>query len=270
MGNTIATGRGSLFDRRFAHAVARDVAHGRALGLDSGVRERAVYDDGARDAVRHQPQDGLQVARALRQRACRGLAGSIATPPCQSTRDRRHAGAGAAGVSAPSPAVGCEEVAGGRGASPTRRRVAEPFDGLHLAQAARIDRGSPPPRAVAACPRVAGAADHGGQPSVDDRFQRGISHRGWPVLLSVDVAGRLQPVRAAVRRVSRPHHRADAPPIRTRVPGLRIARADPQRQWGPVRQPWSRSSLATQCLVDALGDRARADRAWASRTKRFA
>src|SRR5687767_9198943 len=53
-------------------ALAGDLTHGRTPTLYRGPRTRALRHDGALGAVRDQPEDRLQVARAVRGRRTRG------------------------------------------------------------------------------------------------------------------------------------------------------------------------------------------------------
>src|SRR5262249_10467170 len=115
--------------------------------------------------------------------------------------------------------------------------------------------------AIANLGGVAAGADHRRQPGVDDRFQRRISHGRWRVLLSIDAARRVQPVRAALRRVAGAYGRGHAAAICARVRRIRLARAHSQRQRRPVCQSRCGRPLGARGLVDPLGHPAGTDRA---------
>ena len=77
--------------------------------IDSGL----FTDDGARGAVRNHPEDGLQVAGAVRGRGSARVAGSLAPPAPESAGHRAPAVGNAHTVAAAASALGTEETAGG-------------------------------------------------------------------------------------------------------------------------------------------------------------
>ena len=211
------------------------------------------------------------IGRTAGDRRCRRVGGPVASSPPQSGRDR------AAPRRDPrrpaqtaSPLGGAKIVGVGREAAPDRRRVAEPIDGVRA-----LDPGGLGGRPRASCRggrscAVRLGADHRAERDLDDGFQRRISHGRRALLLSVDAARRVQPLRVAVRWVARPDAGRHPAALCAGVCGVRLARSDPERQWRAVCRHWARAAVAPGRLVDAARHCARAHRAGPARSERVA
>ena len=127
------------------------------------------------------------------------------------------------------PRWGAKKLLAVGGAAGGRRRVAESVDGVRLCsrRGAWSRRGG---AATARSRRPARRWRRSGRVNevVDDGFQRRVSNGRRRVLLSADVARRLQSLRPALRRVGRADLRRDASAVRARVCRVRVAGAHPQ------------------------------------------
>ena len=176
-----------------------------------------------------QPEDGLQVAHALRGGRPAGAGRSVATPADLADRDAAGAGARPARGAAPPPHLGAPETAAPAAAADARRALARAqHDRLTSAprRAGRDATPGPPPGPSRPPPGADGRA----QCHLDRGLQGPVQARGWPVLLSPHGGRWLQPPAAcAVGRSRAPRGSGKPARLPARLSGVRPARAHPLR-----------------------------------------
>ena len=159
-----------------ADAVEGDLSYGREVGFCCGLSAWRVADGGALRGLRHQPQDGLQMARSLSRAGPGGLGGALSCAAPSRSVDGAGAGRGdCRSAQAASPLGSAQAARSADGRAP-RGGVA---CGQHDGRSAACGRaGERPPPAPSSCCRARAAVPcrHRAQRCVVHRLQGLVPH----------------------------------------------------------------------------------------------
>jgi hypothetical protein len=195
-----------------ADALESDLQHGRAFGFHRGLPGGWTADDGFVRGLRDQPQDGLQVAFAVRRGGSGGAARAVARSASSGARARSGDRGGDRRAAWAVSVLGAAQAEGASGACPRARAMAGGEQHRGSAQAPRAGRRAAP---AAACAAGDAALLGGARPQrpLVRRLQGLVPHPRRDALRSAHAQRRAQPVSPVLR-----HRRADA---RGRGAGLR-------------------------------------------------
>ena len=227
-----------------ADAVEGDLSHGREVGFCCGLSAWRVADDSALRGLRHQPQDGLQVARSLSRAGPGGLGGALSCAAPSRSVDGAGAGRGDCRSAPGASPLGSAQAARSADGRAPRGGVA---GGQHDGRSAACGRAcelAPPAPSSCCRARAALPCRHRAQRCVVHRLQGLVPHPRRRTLRPADRQRRLQPFPSGLCHRPAPDRHGPCGG-RAALQALRPASGHPLGQRGTLR----RNGARADCLV---------------------
>ena len=227
-----------------ADAVEGDLSHGGEVGFCRRLSAWRVADDSALRGLRHQPQDGLQMARSLSRARPGGPGGALScAAPSRSVDGAGDGRSDCCSAQAASPLGSAQAARSADGRAPPRRCG---LCGQHDGRSAACGRagGLPPPAPSRGRTRPAVPHRHRTQRCLVHRLQGLVPHPRRRTLRPLDRQRRPQPFPAGLRHRPAPDRHGPCGG-RAALQTLRCASGHPLGQRGTLR----RNGRGRDCLA---------------------
>src|SRR5712692_11489208 len=249
-------------------ALERDDEDAGASAIRGGCGGGTLLDDGVVPALRDQPGDRIQMARALRRRRSGRPEGSLSRADQLPSPDRSRSGRALSRRPSSSSLLGTQEADSVVG-SPTRPSLARTQHRRRDSQAARSGQRPPPPTPCRP-PGPPNNPSHATQPALDGRLQGPVQNQRRQLLLPTHRRRFLQPISPRLPSSFLNEDLGHQSRLPARLPRVRPAPSHSHRQRHTLRRCHGhRATLPPLRLVDPLRHPPRTDPTLPSRTKRL-